>query len=102
MIYGMRTVIASRIFDQWMRGLRDHVGKATIAKRIDRLAQGHAGDAKSVGDGVTELRVHVGPGYRVYFTEREGLLIVLLCGGNKSTQSKDIAKAKRMAIEFKE
>lgn len=70
MIDTLRTVVASRIFDKWIRSLRDQIGKATIAKRIDHLAQGHAGDAQSVGDGVTELRIDVGPS--IAFISRSG------------------------------
>jgi putative addiction module killer protein len=73
-----------------------------IQARIDRLADGHGGDVRTVGDGVMEMRVHVGPGYRVYFVERDGLVIVLLCGGDKSTQTRDIEKAKRMARDLTE
>lgn len=70
-----------------------------IARRIDRAATGNLGDAKSLGDGVSELRVDVGAGYRVYFTKRNGAVIVLLAGGDKSTQSADIQRAKKMAKE---
>ena len=68
-----------------------------IGKRLDRLRSGNFGDAKSVGDGVIELRIDYGPGYRIYLTWVGNVLIVLLCGGDKSTQAKDIAKAKRLA-----
>nr|WP_252263873.1 type II toxin-antitoxin system RelE/ParE family toxin [Paracidobacterium acidisoli] len=82
-----------------MRGLRDAQARARIAARIRRLAFGNPGDVKPVGDGVSELRIHYGPGYRVYFIQRGTVLIVLLCGGDKSTQDKDIEAAKRLAKE---
>jgi len=84
-------------FDQWLKGLADKKGKALISDRIERLAQGHMGDAKVVGNGVTELRVHCGPGYRVYITQRGATLIVLLCGGEKRSQVRDIERAIEMA-----
>jgi putative addiction module killer protein len=88
-------------FEKWMRVLRDLKGKIAIARRIERMSQGNFGDAKSVGDGVSELRIRVGPGYRVYFTKFENRVIVLLIGGDKSTQSKDIIKAKALLEELK-
>ena len=88
-------------FEKWMSVLKDIKGKIAIARRIERMSQGNFGDAKSVGDSVSELRIHVGPGYRVYFTKFEEKLIVLLIGGDKSTQSKDITKAKALLEELK-
>jgi putative addiction module killer protein len=87
-------------FDKWLKGLADKRGKALIADRIERLAQGHIGDSKAVGDGVTELRVHFGPGYRVYITQRGATLIVLLCGGEKRSQVRDIKRARLMALKL--
>ncbi|MFT4100520.1 MAG: type II toxin-antitoxin system RelE/ParE family toxin [Burkholderiaceae bacterium] len=95
-------ILRSDVFDRWFDELRDRRGKFRIAARIDRLAAGHAGDVKSVGDGVSELRIDFGPGYRVYFTRRGAVLVLLLCGGDKSTQSRDIAQAKRIAAGWKE
>ncbi|WP_334419327.1 MULTISPECIES: type II toxin-antitoxin system RelE/ParE family toxin [unclassified Bradyrhizobium] len=89
-------------FRKWRLRLRDHRARAIIASRLDRLAQGHAGDAEPVGEGVSELRIHHGPGYRVYFQQRGNTIIVLLCGGDKSTQTKDIRTAKRLAAEWSE
>ena len=86
-------------FRKWRTQLKDGRAKGTIAQRLDRLAQGHAGDARPVGDGVSELRIHHGPGYRVYFRKRGNTIIVLLCGGNKDTQAQDILTAKRLAQE---
>lgn len=88
------------IFDEWMRGLRDHRARAKIAARIDRMASGNSGDAQPVGQGVSELRIHDGPGYRVHFTRRGLTLVLLLCGGDKSTQSKDIEIAKALAAKL--
>jgi putative addiction module killer protein len=86
-------------FSAWLRALRDDRAKAKIAVRVRRLAFGNPGDVKRVGEGVSELRVHHGAGYRVYFVQRGTVLIVLLCGGDKATQDKDIATAKTLARE---
>ena len=90
------------VFVKWIGGLADRRARLAIAKRIDRLAFGHAGDAKPVGNGISELRVHSGPGYRVYFTRRGDTIIVLLCGGDKGSQARDIVRAKALAEAFKE
>jgi putative addiction module killer protein len=87
-------------FSSWLKALRDDRAKARIAARIQRLAFGNPGDVKPVGEGISELRIHQGAGYRVYFIQRGTLLIVLLCGGDKGTQNKDIATAKRLAKEI--
>ena len=87
-------------FQKWERKLKDKRTRALIAARIFRLANGLAGDVSPVGQGVSELRIHYGPGYRVYFKQREEEIIILLCGGNKSTQSRDIETAKRFAKEW--
>lgn len=84
-------------FAKWIDGLRDARAKARIALRIDRLALGNPGDVKPVGGGVSELRIDHGPGYRVYFVRRGETLIVLLCGGDKTSQDSDIARAKAIA-----
>ena len=76
--------------------------RALVASRLDRLAYGHPGDAKPIGGGVSELRIHLGPGYRIYFCRRGNSVIVLLCGGDKSSQIKDIKAAKRLAKEWSE
>jgi putative addiction module killer protein len=88
------------IFSQWLSGLRDARAKAEVARRVRRLALGNLGDVKPVGGGVSELRIHYGPGYRVYFVQRGSLLIILLCGGDKSGQAKDIASALKLAKEI--
>jgi putative addiction module killer protein len=87
-------------FRKWFAKLRDPRSATAIASRLDRLGFGHAGDAEPVGQGVSELRIHHGPGYRVYFQRRGSTIIVLLCGGDKSTQAKDIATALRLANEL--
>ena len=80
-------------FEKWLNKLKDVQGRAIIRKRLNRVKLGNLGDAKSVGKGIQELRIDVGPGYRVYFGEDKGALVVLLCGGDKSTQERDIKKA---------
>lgn len=89
-------------FATWMSELRDERARAKINVRIRRLSVGNPGDVKPVGAGVGELRVDYGPGYRVYFARQAARLIVLLCGGDKSTQNRDIETAKAMAKELKE
>jgi putative addiction module killer protein len=89
-------------FRKWRTRLRDHRTRALIASRLDRLSHGHAGDVEPVGEGVSELRIHHGPGYRIYFQKRGNTIIILLCGGDKSTQEKDIRTAKRLAQEWNE
>ena len=86
-------------FSMWLRSLRDNRARARIAARVRRLAFGAFGDVQPVGEGVSELRLHFGPGYRVYFVQRGQVLIILLCGGDKSTQGRDIATAKKLAKE---
>ena len=89
-------------YARWFAGLRDRVARARIDIRIRRLSLGNAGDAKPVGDGISELRIDHGPGYRVYFVQHDDVLIVLLAGGDKSTQDKDIRDAKALARDLKE
>jgi len=86
----------------WEQALKDARAKATIAARIFRLANGLAGDVSPVGDGVSELRIHYGPGYRVYFQQRGNELVILLCGGDKGSQTRDIKKAKQLASEWRQ
>ena len=87
------------VFERWIEGLTDRRTRSVIFNRIDRLAAGHFGDSKSVGDRVFELRVFYGPGYRLYFTRKGRACIVLLCAGDKSTQHTDIERAKRLREE---
>ena len=88
------------IFAKWIDHLKDHRARTIINQCIVRVADGLLGDFKSVGDGVSEIRINYGPGYRVYCTMRGNELIILLCGGDKSTQQEDIAKAKQIAKEI--
>ncbi len=87
-------------FRRWRVRLKDERVRALIASRLDRLAFGHAGDVKPVGQGISELRIDHGPGYRIYFQRRGIAIILLLCGGDKSTQAKEIQTAKRLAAEW--
>jgi putative addiction module killer protein len=87
------------IFRLWEARLKDRRARTIIATRIMRLAEGLPGDVSPVGEGVSELRIHYGPGYRVYFQQRANILVILLCGGNKRTQARDIALAKKLARE---
>ena len=93
------TVLETEYFKKWIRGLKDRVARAIINARIRRISAGNFGDVKPVGDGVSELRIDYGSGYRVYFTRRGQEIIILLCGGDKSTQGQDIEAAKRTAKE---
>lgn len=97
----MVEVFKSATFDAWLSGLRDRRAAVRVQVRIDRLAAGNAGDVKPVGDGISELRIDQGPGYRVYFIQRGAVIVVLLCGGDKSTQETDIRAAKRIAQDWK-
>lgn len=87
-------------FLDWLTGLKDIQGRARIAKRLDRMADGNFGDAKPVSGGVSEMRFAFGPGYRVYFVQRGRLVIILLCGGDKQSQQRDIERAIAMAREL--
>jgi putative addiction module killer protein len=87
-------------FTDWFRALRDTQAQARINARIRRLSLGNPGDVQPVGEGVSELRVHSGPGYRIYFTQRGSALVILLCGGDKSSQDQDIKQAKSLAKEL--
>jgi putative addiction module killer protein len=87
-------------FRKWRTKLKDERARALIASRLDRLAYGHAGDVAPVGEGISELRIHYGPGYRIYFQRRGTTVMILLCGGVKATQTKDITTAKRLADEW--
>ena len=86
-------------FIDWLTSLRDVAGRARIAKRIDRMADGNFGDVTPVGEGVSELRFTFGPGYRVYFVQRGEVVVILLCGGDKASQDRDIERAKVLAKE---
>jgi putative addiction module killer protein len=96
----VRTVLTTEAFDTWLVGLRDGQGRARIQARIDRAAAGNLGTCAPVGEGLSEMKIDVGPGYRVYFVQRGLELIILLAGGDKSTQAKDIALAKELARQL--
>jgi putative addiction module killer protein len=96
----MMEIRQSETFRRWRENLKDRRARVIIAARIARLAEGLAGDAQPVGEGVSELRIHYGPGYRVYFRQTGARLILLLCGGDKSSQNRDIADAKRIFKEW--
>jgi putative addiction module killer protein len=87
-------------FRRWRTRLKDIRIRAVIASRLDRLAFGNAGDVKPVGGGISELRIDLGPGYRIYFKKHGSTYVLLLCGGTKSTQAADIKAAKRLADEW--
>jgi len=87
-------------FIKWFEKLKDRKARAKIAIRIRRISLGNRGDVKSIGGGISELRIDYGPGYRVYFTQRGSQLIILLAGGDKTTQASDIKKAKQLALEI--
>lgn len=95
----MYEIFQTEKYLKWFKKLRDNAAKFAITLRIERLKNGSFGDSKSVGDKVFELRIDIGKGYRVYFTNRENKIILLLIGGNKATQEKDIKKAKELASE---
>ena len=94
-------IFRSATFHRWLHDLRDRQARIRVHARIDRLAHGNPGDARSVGDGVSELRIDCGPGYRVYFMRRGVDAVVLLCGGDKSTQSRDIDRAMTIAQDWR-
>ncbi|POZ15432.1 hypothetical protein C3Z09_15080 [Lelliottia aquatilis] len=100
----MKEIIQTESFQQWERNLKDKRAKTLIATRLFRLANGLPGDVKSVGEGICELRVHYGPGFRIYFKQHGNVLLILLSGGDKSSQAQDIYLAKTLAktLDLKE
>ena len=93
-------ILHSSSFKRWWSQLRDHRARALITSRLDRLAFGHFGAVKALGNGISELRIHHGPGYRVYLLQRGATLVVLLCAGDKSSQAADIKTAARLAQQW--
>lgn len=89
------------IFGTWLEELKDIAGRAAILKRIDRVEEGNFGDHRFVGAGVWEIRIHFGPGYRVYYGEDGPTIVLLLCGGDKGTQTKDIRRARELWAEYR-
>ena len=100
MVDKMIEVRQSEHFEAWLAALRDVRARARIAVRLRRLSIGNPGDVKSVGEGVSEMRIDYGPGYRVYYRKIGAQIVLLLCGGDKSSQAADIARAKRLAKEL--
>lgn len=96
----MIEILRTARFRAWFAGLRDDEARARIAKRLDRVLMGNLGDVYSVGEGVSEMRIFYGPGYRIYFVRRGEAVILLLCGGDKSSQARDIRDAKQMVREL--
>lgn len=88
-------------FTEWLHNLRDQKGRRFILRRVGRLEQGLLGDCRPIGDGISELRIFFGPGYRIYFGEEAGCIVVLLCGGDKSSQERDIQAAKAYWKEYR-
>lgn len=97
----MVEIVKSATFDRWLRKLKDRRAAARVLVRVDRLAGGNPGDVKPVGHGISELRISDGPGYRVYYLQDGPRLILLLCGGDKSSQDRDIKEARRIAEEWR-
>ncbi|MBF0461631.1 MAG: type II toxin-antitoxin system RelE/ParE family toxin [Magnetococcales bacterium] len=98
----MIDIIQSETFKRWLSGLKDRRAAVRIYARLDRAACGNLGDVKPVGDGIAEMRIDHGPGYRVYFLQRGSMLIVLLVGGDKRSQAADIANAVKIAKDWKD
>jgi putative addiction module killer protein len=96
----MFTILRSTTFDRWLSKLRDRQAVNRIIARLLAAEDGHLGDVRAVGSGVSEMRIHHGPGYRIYFITRDTKLIILLCAGDKNSQRRDIERAKRMAEEW--
>lgn len=97
----MVTLLQTVEFREWITGMTDRVGRSLILSRLDRAAAGHFGVVAPVGDGVMEMKVNFGPGYRVYYKRVGGVVYLLLCGGDKSTQKTDIKRARAMASDVK-
>ncbi len=98
----MYAILRSATFDRWLRRLRDRQAVNRIVARLLAAEDGHLGDVRSVGGGVSEMRIQYGPGYRVYFITRGAEMIILLCGGDKDSQRRDIERARRMATEWRD
>jgi putative addiction module killer protein len=98
----MNTFLRTVEFDAWLKALRDAIAKARIIARIRSAEAGNFGDCVPIGDGISEMRVHVGPGYRLYFCRRGDVVYLLLCGGDKSSQKKDIKLAKSILKHLEE
>ena len=104
MVYNSRIfkILQTETFRCWLHGLRDDGAVVRITARLRRAAQGNLGDVRAVRDGVFEMRIHYGPGYRLHFIRRGSEIIVLICGGDKSSQRRDIERAKRLSAKLEE
>ena len=98
----MKEICKSDVFIKWLKKLRDDEARARIVTRVNRLAEGNPGDVKPSGEGISEMRIDYGPGYRVYYKDTGREIIILLCGGDKRTQDKDIKRAKEIAHDYEE
>ena len=98
----MIKVRQTEVFANWLANLRDRKAKARVQVRIDRMEVGNFGDVAPVGQGISEMRIAYGPGYRVYFVQKGPIIVILLCGGDKSSQSSDIIKAKAIANQLED
>jgi putative addiction module killer protein len=96
----MYEVQKTDVFDSWLAALADQKAVAKIASRIERLEMGNPGDVEPVGDGISEMKINYGPGYRVYFKRTGTTVMLILCGGNKSSQDQDIKRAKKLAAQL--
>ena len=95
-------VLYTEVFESWLNGLRDQRARASVITRIERIEDGNFGDHHLVGGGVSELRIDIGPGYRVYYTLRGSTIVILLCGGDKGTQRRDVRTAQRLAVGLRD
>jgi len=96
----MPEVVQTEAFAKWLKAVRDPLGRRAVVRRLARIAStDHFGDHAGVGEGVSELRIDVGPGYRIYYTVRDGRVVLLLCGGDKDSQERDIRRAKELAVQ---
>jgi len=100
--HAMITIRTLPQFDKWLNGIKDMPTRIRLLRRLDRVQQGQFGDVKGVGDGVFEMREHFGPGWRMYYVQHGAVIIVMLGGGDKSSQTEDIAKAQSLAAKLKE
>ena len=98
----MFEIVTSDLFDRWFEGLKDRKGKMIVLARLRRMSLGQFGDAKPVGSGISELRIDFGPGYRLYFMQRGQIMVIVLAGGDKSTQARDIKTAQLAAAEWRD
>ena len=96
----MYQISQTAVFTKWLANLRDIKGQARILARLESCRLGNLGDTKRIGGGIHELRIHIGPGYRVYFAKRRNMILLLLCGGSKSNQARDIERAKHLLAKL--